>query len=373
MNKYSKSSRRYSPQTLKILWGRAAGRCAVPECRIDLIADATRHDPIVVIGDLAHIEASSDKGPRANRELSAKDRDSYDNLILLCKNCHFRFDGQKHTNTVAAIKQLRATHEDWVRASLPERGRSTNGWKVLVLQGDHPVDSVQTFAALSPDYPKGKPLVLSLSPTQPWSETFGGLGKAVQGFLTQGDPFDNRFAVFPLAPVSACLAAGYLLTNRPRVRLFQHHRTTASWAWPEEKASPADLKISGLPAKRTTGTGDVAICFHLSARIERTDIPVPRKSLLAVIDITVPEPGVNWLKSPNQLDALGEAAATVFACLQRQMPNAAPWHLLYAGPAPGAVKVGQQLNPTMTPPTQLYEFNRAGSPRYAQSILLTPS
>src|SRR5271169_2596998 len=107
MKKQSKSSRHYSPQTLKILWGRAAGRCAVPECRIDLVADAKGHDPIVVIGDIAHIEASSDKGPRANRKLSAKDRDSYDNLILLCKNCHFRFDGQKKTNTVAAIKQLR--------------------------------------------------------------------------------------------------------------------------------------------------------------------------------------------------------------------------------------------------------------------------
>jgi len=370
MKKRTKSSRHYSPQTLKVLWGRAAARCAVPECRIDLIADATRHDPIVVIGDIAHIEASSDKGPRANRKLLAKDRDSYDNLILLCKNCHFRFDGQKNTNTVAAIKELRAVHEDWVRTSLPERGRSTNGWKVLILQGDHPIDADQTVAALSPDYPKSRPLILSVSPTQPWLKTSVMLNKGVQRFLTQGDLFDSRFAVFPLAPVSACLAAGYLLTNRPRVRLFQHHRKAASWAWPNGNTPPADLKVSGHPAKRTTRTGDVAICFHLSARIERTDIPVHKKSLLTVIDITVPEPGVNWLRSPKQLDALGEAAATVFACLQRQAPNAVRWHLLYAGPAPGAVKVGQQLNPTMTPPTQLYEFNRAGSPRYAPSLLL---
>jgi SMODS-associated and fused to various effectors sensor domain len=60
----------------------------------------------------------------------------------------------------------------------------------------------------------------------------------------------------------------------------------------------------------------------------------------------------------------------VFGSLLQQFPNASRWHLFFAGPAPGAVKVGQQLNPTMTPPTQLYEFNRTGSPRYTASILL---
>lgn len=61
-----KSGRSYSERTLKILWGRAAGRCAVPTCRIELFVDPTTHDPMVIIGEIAHIEASSDQGPRAN-------------------------------------------------------------------------------------------------------------------------------------------------------------------------------------------------------------------------------------------------------------------------------------------------------------------
>lgn len=372
MKKHSKSPRRYSERTLKILWGRAAGKCAVPECRIDLVVDATDHDPIVVIGDIAHIEASSDKGPRANRKLSATERDSYDNLILLCKNCHIRLDAQKRSNTVVAIKQLRADHEAWVRVSLPERGRSTNGWNVLVLQGDRPVDAAQTASALSPDFPRGKPTVISVSATRPWAKTFNNLHKAIRRFLSQGDPFDSRFAIFPLAPVSACIATGYLLTNRPRVRLFQHHRTQASWIWPKTKPVSHGLVATGMPAKRAEKIGDVAVCFHLSARIERADIPVPQKSLVQIVDVGVAEPSVHWLKSPSQLDALGDTATNVFASLLQHFPNATRWHLFFAGPAPGAVKVGQQLNPTMTPPTQLYEFNRAADPRYTPSILLTP-
>jgi hypothetical protein len=140
--------------------------------------------------------------------------------------------------------------------------------------------------------------------------------------------------------------------------------------WPKSSPSADSLKVAGLPAKQTSRTGDVVICFHLSARIQRADIPVPRKSVLRVIDIAVATPSVNWLKSPAQLDALGDAATKVFSSLLQQIPNAARWHLLFAGPAPGAVKVGQQLNPTMSPPTQLYEFNQAGMPRYTASISL---
>jgi len=371
--KHSKSSRRYGERTIKILWGRAAGKCAVPDCRVDLVVDATDHDPIVVIGDIAHIEASSDRGPRANRKLSAKDRDSYDNLILLCKNCHFRFDAQKKTNTVISIKQLRSEHEAWVRVSLPERGRSTHGWNVLVLQGDHPVDAAQTVAALSPDYPRRKPTIVTTSATTAWPQTFKTLQAAVHKFLSQGDLFDNRFAVFPLAPVSACIATGYLLTNRPRVRLFQHHRLQTNWAWPKTKAITPDLVVAGLPSNRSEKSVEIVICFHLSARIEHADIPVSKKSLVRVVDVSVAEPSVHWLKSPSQLEALGEIAIKTFASLLHNFPNAVRWHLLFAGPAPGAVKVGQQLNPTMTPPTQLYEFNRAAKPRYRASILLTPA
>lgn len=364
------SARRYSSHTLKVLWGRAAGRCAVPDCRVDLIVDATDYDPIVVIGDIGHIEASSDHGPRANRELSIQARDSYDNLILLCKNCHCRFDAQKKTNTVAAIKALRAAHEAWVRASLPERGRSTNGWKLLVLQGQHPIDAAQTVAALSPDYPASPAVVLDVSPTKPWTKTIGKIRAAVGRLLAEGDPFDCRFAVFPLAPVSACLAIGFVLTSRPRVRIFHQQRSNGSWTWQNKKFEPTKFKISGLPRRIARRAGDVAVCFHLSARIQHSDIPGWR-SMLGTVDVAVPEQTVDWLKSPGQLDALGETAIEVFGRLRQVFPNARRWHLFFAGPAAGAVKVGQQLNPSMNPPVQLYEFKRTGSPRYTASLCLT--
>src|SRR5438094_5378262 len=105
------SARSYSSRGLKLLWGRAAGRCAVPSCRVELFVEPTDHDAAVFIGDIAHIEAASDDGPRANLALSGRDRDSYDNLILLCKNCHARLDGQKNTHSVEFIRHLKQYHE----------------------------------------------------------------------------------------------------------------------------------------------------------------------------------------------------------------------------------------------------------------------
>lgn len=76
-----RATRSYTDRTVKLLWGRAAGRCAMPECRIELFADATEYDPIVTIGEMAHGAAASDGGPRANPKLRNQERNDYNNLL----------------------------------------------------------------------------------------------------------------------------------------------------------------------------------------------------------------------------------------------------------------------------------------------------
>lgn len=367
-----KSGRSYSNRTLKILWGRAAGRCAVPSCRIELYADATDYDPIVIIGEIAHIEASSDSGPRANKTLAKKERDEYDNLILLCQNCHTRLDGQKNTNSVKYIKQLRSDHEAWVRNSLPERGRSTTGWATILLQGSHPFDLEPAIAALIPDFPSGDPLVVRVEPDkESWQSIQTRLAEHVNTLLNTGDPFDFRLAIFPLAPVSACLALGYYLTNRPRVRLFQYHRDDYSWSWSNKASSPNDIKVTGLTDIKIAFTDEIAICFHLSAFITEESInEVIKSSSLVKVDVTVANPSTSWLQHQDQLKELSKIARKIFEQGIKYYPKATKWHIFYAGPAPVGVIIGQQINPTMCPPVQLYEYRHKSSPAYQPSIVL---
>ena len=371
MSAKSSSSRSYSDRTLKILWGRAAGRCALQNCRIEVLVDATDHDPIVVIGDIAHIEGSSSGGPRADTSSDPISRDQYENLILLCKNCHARLDGQKNTNSVEYIRQLKANHEAWVRESLPERGKSTTGWRVLILQSDTPVDPQLCLQAMTPDFSIGSPTVFTVAEGESWADIAVTMREQLRVFMSQGDPFDQRFAVFPLASISACFLLGYLLTNRPRTKLYQYHRDAQSWIWPRkpEKINAA-IEIDGLPDQRVNGSGELVICFHISANIEPDLIQPSIKDTIGTVHFMVQDPSTAWLQDLQQLDALGAVARQSFESLVVLYPKATKWNLFFAGPAPAAVRVGQQISPTMSPPVQLYEYRRSPRPGYSQSILL---
>jgi hypothetical protein len=356
---------------MKVLWGRAAGRCALPNCRMEVFVEATEHDPMVIIGEIAHIEASSNSGPRANANKSKKDRDDYENLILLCSNCHLRLDGQKNSNSVESIKKLKQDHEEWVRLSLPERGQSTTGWQAICIQGVHTVDFQTIDAALAPDFAAARMLLVTNPTQQSWDEIEAYLRDAVRGLFGQErDTFDQRFAVFPLGPVSSCIALGYLISSRPHTSLFQFHRDDNTWQW-NPAASPADdISVVGIPDTVCEEYGDIAFRFRLSADVTDGQLKALKVPFIGCIDITVSSPSTGWLQHPQQLKYLARHTRISMEKCRQAFPNAKCWHLFYAGPAPGGVCIGRQANPTMSPPLQLYEFNHATEPQYSPSMRL---
>jgi hypothetical protein len=364
-----KSSRSYSDRTLKILWGRAAGRCAVADCRMEIYLDATELDPMVPIGEIAHIEAASDKGPRANPGLTKKERDEYENLIILCSNCHKRFDGQKKSTTVEMVLKIKSDHEAWVRSSLPERGRSTTGWVPLLIHGQQLIDSQVAITAISPDFAATNPFLLEADPQkETWSVIHEKFKASIDGLLAAHDPFEFRLALFALAPVSAGILAGYLLTSRPRLRLFQYHRDAQTWSWPAITPPSDSIKVKDV-SMLGSASKDIAFKFELSAHVE-DDIVVAACNPEKIVSIYVETPSTGWLQSASQLLELAKVARTEFERCVRENTKAQRWHFFYAGPAPGSVIVGQQVNPTMCPSVQLYEFRRAGTPAYQPSTVL---
>jgi hypothetical protein len=105
-------------KTRKMLWGRAANRCAFPECRKELVVDATETDDESLIGEECHIVAREEGGPRGDSELTPEQRDKYSNLIILCAVHHKVIDDQPGGFTVDYLHNLKANHESWVKNSL---------------------------------------------------------------------------------------------------------------------------------------------------------------------------------------------------------------------------------------------------------------
>lgn len=97
-----------SPLTQRQLWARSYNRCAI--CGQPLVQDSgdSRH----TIGEVCHIVAREDSGPRANPSMSDEEKDSYDNLIILCPNHHTLIDKDTTTYTVEKLKKIKSDHEN---------------------------------------------------------------------------------------------------------------------------------------------------------------------------------------------------------------------------------------------------------------------
>lgn len=69
------------------LFAESAGYCQNPACTQALFVETAKGSS-AHFAEIAHIFAASDTGPRANPGLTEQERGAYENLILLCANCH---------------------------------------------------------------------------------------------------------------------------------------------------------------------------------------------------------------------------------------------------------------------------------------------
>lgn len=102
---------------------RSGNMCAFPDCRRLLTSEGSPDDPVVVLGEIAHIVGESPDGPRGKSPLTLKQRNTYQNTILLCNQHHqlIDSDGALATYTVERLTAMKEDHEKWVERTL--RGR----------------------------------------------------------------------------------------------------------------------------------------------------------------------------------------------------------------------------------------------------------
>jgi hypothetical protein len=92
--------------TMLRLFADSGGYCQRPECANRLFVDTGTKS--IHVAEMAHIIAASGKGPRADANVTQADKGSYDNLILLCANCHTTIDkapADFPDNTIRAWKR----------------------------------------------------------------------------------------------------------------------------------------------------------------------------------------------------------------------------------------------------------------------------
>lgn len=104
-----------SSKTRKNLWAKSGNRCAI--CKIELFAERKTIESLN-IGEECHIISSKKNGPRYKQGLL--DYDTYDNLLLLCRNHHKEIDTLTESYDEELLRYMKTNHEMWVRTTLDD-------------------------------------------------------------------------------------------------------------------------------------------------------------------------------------------------------------------------------------------------------------
>lgn len=100
-----------SEKDIKLLWGRAAGRCSFPGCNQKLTQDKAFVTDSFPLGEQAHIVGKSNKSLRGSSNLTEDERDSYFNIILLCPTHHTIIDNDEIEYTIEKLHFFKDQHE----------------------------------------------------------------------------------------------------------------------------------------------------------------------------------------------------------------------------------------------------------------------
>ena len=136
----SNLARQIRPSDTKKLFALSRNQCAHPECTSKMVAD----DGEAVFGQIAHITAASDDGPRFDPSMTDEQRRSFDNLVLLCAQHHKIIDDNEEKYTVDMIKQWKDDHESGALAENKDMAKAMSAlnqhaeiiYNVGVMQGD---------------------------------------------------------------------------------------------------------------------------------------------------------------------------------------------------------------------------------------------
>lgn len=247
-----------------------------------------------------------------------------------------------------------------------------DAWIVLIQDVIVPIDVRSVLEALRPATPFGAPVFIRPG-TSSWDKAAEYQRELVAQILAKSrHSLPPRFAIFSIAPIPLIVHLGFLLSDSVLVRCYKFHIDTKSWMWPDVDPQNVDLDIhvGGLPEETIEDECDVLIRISLSARVgeHETDEVVP--GLPVQVDVSVDRPSRVWIRRPEQLDRIAAVFRRVLEEIRLKVPHCQHIHLFYAGPAPGAVVIGQQINPRMNPPVHVYEYSRQKSPRYELALTL---
>ncbi|MFT4276628.1 MAG: HNH endonuclease signature motif containing protein [Rhodopseudomonas sp.] len=116
-----------SEKTIKRLFALSGNLCAFPGCSLPIVESVG-----TITGEICHIRAQNDRGPRFDKAQTDEERHGFGNLVLLCRRHHKMVDAEPEVYSVEALEDIKRIREE--EMGRPEQ--ATDSFFAKILLGD---------------------------------------------------------------------------------------------------------------------------------------------------------------------------------------------------------------------------------------------
>lgn len=367
------SKTKIPPKVIAELWWRAAGRCEFNGCNKPLSFHGITMDNCN-LSNCAHIIADSPNGPRGNED-SAKLAKDFNNLMLMCRDCHTYIDtkgkGKYDAETLFAMKKRHEQRMEYLTGLSEDLQANIVVYGANIAGHKHDFSFPQLQDALLPDYyPASRNMIelgLNLYRGEDWdnywqTEESNLVGQCKSKILDYIDRWEyKRIALFGLAPMPLLVRLGTMLNNKHEVVVYQKQRS-GGWKWANndgaiEYVINKPSKLDGVPILV------LSLSFPIKDRIKREN---PDASIW---EITIDNPNPDFLQSPNMLYEFGRTVERVLDQITKESNNQAI-NLYLAAPVACCIEFGRVWMQKANSQLNIYDYDKKESEKDLLAITI---
>ncbi|HBM46200.1 MAG: hypothetical protein UT05_C0003G0026 [Parcubacteria group bacterium GW2011_GWF2_38_76] len=363
-----KNGRGINENTKVLLFAKSAGRCEI--CNKLVIKDSTTREQFIW-GEMAHIYAFSNKGPRANKKVT--DKNNVGNLLLACPDCHEKIDkaGQDKYYTAQQLQDYKSEHEKRIQLSTSfDQKRQTKVLKMVANINSENVklatpDIIKALMKekLIPCEDKFEEIDFSNNPGQDngsyWKAKSQDINSTLNKFYSDlKREKTEHVSIFGIGPMPLLMHLGSKLDNKIKTKIFQRHRDGENWEWKNGKPK-ADYQLN--LTDKGQDKSKVALLLSLSGTIKRDLLPASIDKKYHIYELSLTEcPNYNFLRTEKDLLNFEKSFSDAISKIKNKHIGLKNIDVFPAVPAPVAIVCGRSLNKHSDPKLKIYNtYNKS--------------
>lgn len=182
---------------------------------------------------------------------------------------------------------------------------------------------------------------------------------------------NSEIAYYGIAHIPLLFLAGYHLSNKQVIHLFEHNRRTSEWNQLQGGGTIPDLKLEEEPSKISRDPGDVILRVSISYAVNEEDVTAIVLDPIASLHLRLKVPTLDAVTSEHQIQQYSVTFRRVLDQIVKCLPRARRLHMFFAGPASLAFNFGRQISKTVHPNIVVYNYMQRDKPHYSWGLEIT--